>query len=238
MASSVVQTGQGGRGGREDRPGPVRAQRAESGQAPPSESSRVGVRQRGREERLARILEAARACFAERGYAATTVETIAVRAAVSNGLLYKHFEGKEHLFQAVVTDIVRDWVRALVPTDAEGLSPTAKLEAMFRRSVAFCRTNPLLPAVLSGDKRFELARIGNSNRGRVHAHRQLVASVLADGIARGEFRRDLDVEATADLIQHIHAEYASRAYRDDPEFPYDDALVDAAVRFIYAAVRA
>jgi AcrR family transcriptional regulator len=196
----------------------------------------MGARQQGREQRLQRIVDAARACFAEHGFAGSTVEAIAVRAGVSNGLLYKHFQGKEHLFQAVVGDIVRDWVRALVPDEA--LSPTQKLEAMFRRSVEFCRTNPLLPAVLSGDKRFELARIGNPDRGRVHAHRQLIANVLADGIAKGEFRSDLEVDAMADLIQLIHAEYASRAYRNDPEFPYDDALVDAAVRFIDDAVAA
>lgn len=197
----------------------------------------MGTRRQGSEQRLQRIVDAARACFAEHGFAATTVEAIALRAEVSNGLLYKHFQGKEHLFQAVVTDIVRDWVRALVPDEAAGLTPTQKLEAMFRSSVEFCRTNPLLPAVLSGDKRFELARIGNPDRGRVHAHRQLIASVLADGIAKGEFRRDLEVDAVADVIQLLHAEYASRAYRNDPEFPYDEALVDAAVRFIHAAVR-
>jgi AcrR family transcriptional regulator len=197
----------------------------------------MGTRRQGSEQRLQRIVDAARACFAEHGFAGTTVEAIALQAEVSNGLLYKHFQGKEHLFQAVVGDIVRDWVRALVPDENEGLTPTQKLEAMFRRSVEFCRTNPLLPAVLSGDKRFELARIGNPDRGRVHAHRQLIANVLADGIAKGEFRRDLEVDAVADVIQLLHAEYASRAYRSDPEFPYDQALVDAAVRFIHAAVR-
>lgn len=198
----------------------------------------MGARQQGREERLQRIVDAARACFAEHGFAATTVEAIAGRAAVSNGLLYKHFQGKEHLFQVVVSDIVRDWVRALVPAESEALTPTQKLEAMFRRSVAFCRTNPLLPAVLSGDKRFELARRDNPNRGRVHAHRQLIASVLADGIAKGEFRQDLAVDAMADVIQLVQAEYSSRAYRGDPEFPYEDALVDGAVRFIHDAVKA
>lgn len=198
----------------------------------------MSTRQQGMEQRLQRIVDAARACFGEHGFAATTVEAIAGRAQVSNGLLYKHFSGKEHLFQAVVSDIVRDWVRVLVAADAESLGPAAKLEAMFRRSVEFCRTNPLLPAILSGDKRFVLARIGNPDRGRVHAHRQLIAKVLSDGIAKGELRPDLPIDATADLIQQIHTEYASRAYRSDPEFPVDDALVDAAVRFIHAAVRA
>lgn len=198
----------------------------------------AGSRQASSEERRERIVAAARDCFAAHGFAGATVEAIASGASVSNGLLYKHFRDKQHLFEVVVTDIVRDWVRALVPQEAEGLTPTQKLKAMFRRSVDFCRTNPLLPAVLSGDARFELARIGNPNRGRIHAHRQLIAAVLADGMAKGEFRADLDVDAVADVIQHIHAEYSSRAYRRDPEFPYGDELVDAAVRFVHDAVRA
>jgi AcrR family transcriptional regulator len=197
----------------------------------------MSIRQQGREQRLQRIVDAARACFAEHGFAGTTIEAIALRAEVSNGLLYKHFASKEHLFQAVVSELVRGWASELVAAEAGGETALGKLEAMFRRSVAYCRTNPLLPAVLSGDKRFELARRENPDRGRVHAHRQLIANVLADGIAKGEFRADLEVSSVADLIQHIHTEYASRAYRNDPEFPYDDALVDAAVRFIHAAVK-
>jgi AcrR family transcriptional regulator len=184
----------------------------------------MSIRQQGREQRLQR-------------FAGTTIEAIALRAEVSNGLLYKHFASKEHLFQAVVSELVRGWASELVAAEAGGETALGKLEAMFRRSVAYCRTNPLLPAVLSGDKRFELARRENPDRGRVHAHRQLIANVLADGIAKGEFRADLEVSSVADLIQHIHTEYASRAYRNDPEFPYDDALVDAAVRFIHAAVK-
>ena len=199
-------------------------------------ANRVGTRQERSEERRQRIIGAARDCFGQDGFAGATVEAIASAAGVSNGLLYKHFRGKEHLFEVVVAEIVRDWVRALVPSDAEALTPTQKLEAMFRRSVGFCRTHPLLPGVLSGDARFELARIGNPNRGRIHAHRQLIADVLADGMAKGEFRADLDVDAVADVIQHVHAEYSSRAYRLDPEFPYDDELIDAAVRFVHDAV--
>lgn len=198
----------------------------------------MSIRQQGREQRLQRIVDAARACFAEQGFAGTTIEAIALRAEVSNGLLYKHFTGKEHLFQAVVSDLVRGWAAELVAAEAAGETALGRLEAMFRRSVDYCRTNPLLPAVLSGDKRFELARRENPDRGRVHAHRQLIANVLADGVAKGEFRADLEVASVADLIQHLHTEYASRAYRSDPEFPYDDALVDAAVRFIHAAVKA
>ena len=182
-------------------------------------------------------MEAARQVFASQGFAKTTVEAIASGAGVSNGLLYKFFRGKEHLFQEVVSSVVRDWVRAFVPGEDEELTPTQKLEAMFRRSVDFCRSHPLLPAVLTGEESLELERIGNPNRGRVYAHRELLISVLRDGMKCGEFRTNLDVECTADIIQQLHIDYSSRAYRRDPEFPSNDELIDGVVRFVHDSVK-
>lgn len=198
----------------------------------------MGQRQEQSQQRRERIMEAARQVFASQGFAKTTVEAIASRAGVSNGLLYKFFRGKEHLFQEVVSSVVRDWVRAFVPDEDEELTPTKKLEAMFLRSVDFCRSHPLLPAVLTGEESLELERIGNPNRGRVYAHRDLLASVLRDGMKSGEFRADLDVESAADIIQQLHIDYSSRAYRRDAEFPSNDELIGGVLRFVHESVKA
>ncbi len=188
-------------------------------------------------ERRQRILEAARRCFGEGGFAGATVSEIARRAGVSNGLLYTFFRNKEHLLAVVLQEILRDWVRAMVPRDASE-SAGAALEGMLRRSVEFCRTHPLLPALLRGERELQLQRIRGASRHRVQAHRDLVAGILRRGIAAGELRRDLDVPAVADVICQLQAEYSSRAYRQDPDFPDDPAIVEAAVRFIRDAVRA
>lgn len=195
-------------------------------------------RQQRSQQRREHILEAARGCFGRQGFAGATVETIASSAGVSNGLLYQFFDGKEALFQVVVADVVRDWVRAMVPRPEETLSPGEKLEAMLRRSFEFCRSEPLLPAILTGDELLELGRIGNPDRKRIHDHRDLIANLLRDGIAAGEFRADLDVASVADLIQQLHIDYSTRAYRREPEFPVDDGLIDAACNFVHAAVAA
>jgi AcrR family transcriptional regulator len=199
---------------------------------------RGGTRQQQSQQKRERILEAARGCFGSHGFAGATVESIATGAGVSNGLLYQFFRGKEELFQVVVSEAVRDWVRALVPGGEEPRSPSAQLEAMFRASVAFCRNNPLLPAILTGDELLQLERIGNPDRERIHAHRDLIASLVRDGIAAGEFRADLDVESVADVIQQLHIDYSTRAYRRDPLYPSHDALIDAACRFVHDAVKA
>ena len=54
------------------------------------------------DERTAQILDAARACFIERGYFATKMDEIAQRAGLSKGGVYFHFESKKDIFRDLV----------------------------------------------------------------------------------------------------------------------------------------
>lgn len=198
----------------------------------------TGRRQEQSEQRRQRILAAARGCFGREGYAGATIGRIAAEAGVSNGLLYQFYRNKDHLFEVVLKDVVRDWVRALVPSDAELEQPGQALELMFRRSVAFCASNPLLSALLSGDPALQLQRITMASEDRLEAHRDLVAGILERGIARGEFRPGLDVASIADLIVQLTADYSRRAYAPDPRFPSTPTVIDAVVQFIREGVAA
>lgn len=53
-------------------------------------------------ERRAQILDAARACFLERGYHATKVSDIAASCGLSKGAVYFHFESKRAVLLALV----------------------------------------------------------------------------------------------------------------------------------------
>jgi len=203
----------------------------------PGEVARRTSRRAASEQRRRRILDAARARFGNAGFAGATVEAIAERADVSNGLLYQFFRSKEHLFEVVLREIIGDWVRAMVPREAAGETASHALEGMFRRSVEFCRQHPLLPALLRDDAGLELSRIREAGRDRVQPHRDLVASILRRGIEAGEFAPDLDVPASADVICQLQADYSARAYRRDPRYPDSPAIIDAAIRLILDAVR-
>ncbi|MGI9432974.1 MAG: TetR/AcrR family transcriptional regulator [Myxococcota bacterium] len=198
-------------------------------EAPPSQ------RLEQSQQRRQRILESARACFGEAGFAGATIGRIAERAGVSNGLLYRHFRNKEHLFEVVLGEIIRDWVREMVPRDNDESAVDA-LEGMFRRSVAFCRDHPLLPALLRGDRDLQLTRIGSASRDRVQPHRDLVASLLQRGIDAGELRADLDVASVADILCQLQSDYSGRAYRREPNFPDSPRIIDAAVDLIRNAL--
>ena len=60
------------------------------------------------------ILEAARACFAEHGYAATTIEQIAARSGASNGSIYHHFGAKDGILAALYTSALASYQEELL----------------------------------------------------------------------------------------------------------------------------
>ncbi|MEX0706530.1 MAG: TetR/AcrR family transcriptional regulator [Woeseia sp.] len=68
---------------------------------------------RRKDDRPAEITAAAMDAFAEHGYDATPVASVAERAGVSKGLLYRYFSTKEDLFKAVVRRFIVPRVDAL-----------------------------------------------------------------------------------------------------------------------------
>lgn len=53
-------------------------------------------------ERRSQLVDTARSVFADRGYAAATIEEVAAKAGVSKPVVYEHFGGKEGLYAVVV----------------------------------------------------------------------------------------------------------------------------------------
>ncbi|MCA8942812.1 MAG: TetR/AcrR family transcriptional regulator, partial [Planctomycetes bacterium] len=78
-----------------------------------------------------RLLAAAAAEFAERGFARATMATIGRRAGVTKGGVYFHFRGKEELFFAVF-DARRARLRELLTTSGQDAASGA---AVLRRFV-------------------------------------------------------------------------------------------------------
>jgi AcrR family transcriptional regulator len=69
-------------------------------QAPPRRLNRAEKREANR----ARILQAARQVFGERGFHAASIEEIAEQAGLSNGAIYYNFESKGDLFFALLEE--------------------------------------------------------------------------------------------------------------------------------------
>ena len=58
-----------------------------------------------RPERRRALIEAATRAFARGGFAATSLDQVAAEAGVSRVLIYRHFDSKTELYQAVLTEV-------------------------------------------------------------------------------------------------------------------------------------
>src|ERR1700742_3452045 len=85
-----------------------------------------------------RLLEAAIEMFAERGYAATGVDALCRRAGVAKTGLYWEFQNKVGLLNAVIDQVVTEWVDQIHEAACAAGSPRERLDValkMVRRRV-------------------------------------------------------------------------------------------------------
>lgn len=146
---------------------------------------------RRKDARPQEILEAALACFAEKGFAAARMDDIAKRAGVTKGTIYLYFQNKEAVFKALVRESIGTQV-AQVADNARVFD--GKASDLLRIAVMtvgeFLRTSDrvVLPKIIVAEAgnfpelaRFYREEIIDKGLGAMSA-------VIARGIERGEFR--------------------------------------------------
>ena len=144
---------------------------------------------RRKEARPAEIVEAALACFNERGFAATRLEEVAARAGVTKGTIYLYYPSKEDLFKAVVRRELAPNLEHLETLLAEPIAATVLLQrlVMTLEAVVASRLSVIPKLVFAEAGNFpELARFYLDTI--VNPGRDLMATILRRGIEQGEFR--------------------------------------------------
>jgi AcrR family transcriptional regulator len=104
---------------------------------------RVPRRKRGR-ERVAALLSAGAEIFAEQGYDAATMTSIAARAGASIGSLYQFFPTKYALAEALHAEQIEGLIDMLdsLRQRAGRQSAAERCDALFRRMADFMQTHP------------------------------------------------------------------------------------------------
>lgn len=151
------------------------------------------TRRRDPEGRPLQILDAAFREFGERGLAGARLDDIARGAGVAKGTIYLYFPTKEALFREMVRVTLVDALQAAeVSRDAAGddISATEQIRRMAHAWWTHLRTER--QQVLNRLVHAELHRFPDLyafyGEEVVARGRRLVASVVARGVARGEFR--------------------------------------------------
>jgi len=75
-----------------------------------------------KEERVESLLAAAARAFARAGFAATSMEDIAAEAGITKLIVYRHFDGKKELYEAVLQRVSQRLVEVFREAAAEHLT--------------------------------------------------------------------------------------------------------------------
>lgn len=154
------------------------------------------------EETKTRLMEAALACFAERGYDATGVAEICQRAGVSKGAFYYHFVSKQALFLALLDQwlatLEHEMTRLAAPSApaAESLQALAGLlQRVFRDASGHLMIYLEFWRQAARDESLWQATIAPFQR-----YRALLAQMIEQGIADGSLRPCDAQEAARTLV--------------------------------------
>lgn len=158
-----------------------------------------------RGDKRSRLVRAASAVFAEKGYASTRVADIAGRADVGKGTVYEYFSSKEELLFAVF-ELINHNITTRMNSVLDDDEPTQEQLFNLLRLGAEVITEQvdLQPVVLDFWAASRGSGIEERYRESVVAsytfYRKLVADFIRSGQDRGEFRKDIDAEALAATV--------------------------------------
>jgi AcrR family transcriptional regulator len=200
--------------------------------------------QRRPEARPDEILDAALDVFGEQGFARARLEEVAQRAGVSKGTVYLYFDSKETLFREMVRAKLGAALRQ-GEAFVEGYTGSNRdllvefLRRMYKllREQNLSRISRLVQSELPGFP--ELAHFYTQEV--ILPSRRLVESILARGMASGEFRPGIHAfanRAVPMLLSHA-AQTQCFLRQFDPEALSDEAtlagLIDFCVHGVVAA---
>ncbi len=141
----------------------------------------------------AKIVEAARDLFAERGYHAATVRDIATRAGVSPGSLFTSFSGKAELLREIVNARLGGLLTHASGALARGDSAEATLVAMAERAYAYELKELRLLAESIGASWTWDPDTEAANRSALGQLLSIISAVLQAGKVRGELSGEADL---------------------------------------------
>ena len=173
-----------------------------------------------------RLLDIARDELA--GHGSIEIAAVAERAGVAPSVLYRYFQGKDGLVEAVVHDFWDQYSAEVFDAQVDGELPWLEREVLrLRREVHFLYTHPLGRSVATGLLHEAAATRAGAIRQREQAH--AAARNIRHGQRTGQLDPAIDAGlAGAAIIGALHAMLAEALGRDPA--PPEHLVVDAAAR--------
>lgn len=159
-------------------------------------------RRESRYDRRAAIAVAARQLIVEKGMAGLRTRDIAERVGINIATLHYHVPTKAELVQLVVQSVIEDLKRQTAARPRDGLGAMHRLALNFQDfEIMFVEGPDIGPLMIEF---LNLRRRDADTRAAIDPMMEywwrMIAQILADGVAEGCFRADLDPRAGAEAV--------------------------------------
>jgi AcrR family transcriptional regulator len=180
------------------------------------------------DERRQQILDAAAAVIIRLGYDKATMSDIAEEAGASRRTVYLYFEGKEELFEALISREYLQYSQTCleyIEADPRGGTVGGFYRALFHA----VNSRPLMAAMMRRDRRV----IGNYLRKRDNLCTRMLAGVNAPDFfqalqAAGAIRQDIDAAVIGHIIEMLaYGQLTIGDFVPPDQFPPYDAVMEA-----------
>ena len=181
------------------------------------------TREQQKQDRRAAIQAAARAAFAERGYAAATIAGIAEATGLAEGTIYKHFASKQDLLHQVMGAFYERIIADLEAAVAREATLAGRLRAIARRQLqAFVEDRDLCRLFireLRAADGYALSPLHELNR----RYTSILLRALAEGRASGEMRLEIEPRFVRDMLYGAVEHVAWRSLARGARLPVEAA---------------
>ena len=150
------------------------------------------------EVRKHQIVHAARKIVATLGMHSFTIQELAKDVGVSEGAIYRHFQSKNEILLILIQDCERALLDAISDSTRPNEGTLDHLKHLLHRHFSTLeRRNGVSFVVIAEALRFGDAQVKHATRQMVERYLVTVASILQDGVDKGEISDDVDTAAAA-----------------------------------------
>lgn len=144
------------------------------------------------QRRMAQIVDAAAAVFAQKGYHGASTQDIADQLGMRQASLYYYFGSKEEALAAVCRIGVEGYVERARTVAASPISARQKVSALIRSHLSPMHDRADYVRVFLTQRQFLPTTARRRVRAAARAYEAIIASVIDAGVADRSFRDDLD----------------------------------------------
>lgn len=184
-------------------------------------SEAIALPRRRKSVRRAEILAAAREVFSDKPFEAASVSEIARRAGCVEGTLYTYFLNKRDLFDSVLADFYDHLIADIEPRFDAIADTQARLCFLVARHLRIALDDPAVGRLIAREVRGQGGYFGSKLHTLNRRYSRFLLTTLADGVARGELRADLDAGLARDLLfgglEHVVMNQLDRRKPFDPD---------------------